>query len=218
MLTGKIRGSHLASGFPREAAETRRAPRCEAFSLVELLIVLALLIIMTVMYWGRSSGSRQRALQAACQRNLQQVYVVTELYATENRGSFPVQLTARTPAEALAVLVPKYTSETRSFICPGVKDPEDLPAKSFARQKISYAYYMGQQSTNANELLLTDAQVNSEAKAAGDLVFSATGKGPGSNHHRFGGNLVYSDGRVVRTGTNATSPMPLNRGIVLLNP
>jgi type II secretory pathway pseudopilin PulG len=183
-----------------------------------LLVVAVLLVILSTLYWGRSSGSRQRALQAACQRNLQQLYVVMELYAAEHQGRFPSNPKARTSAEALALLVPKYTSETRTFICPGAKTPVDLPAQTFARQTISYAFYMGQWITNTSGLLLTDAQLNAEAKAAGERVFSGTGKGPGSNHHRFGGNVMYIDGRVERIPAKAPSPMPLAPGIVLLNP
>jgi len=188
------------------------------FSLIELLAVAAILMISFTLFWGRSSDSKQRDLQISCQRNLQQLFVAADLYAADHHGFFPKVSEAKISAEALALLVPRYTSETRAFVCPGVKDPVDLPAKAIARQKIGYAYYMGESITNALGILLTDAQVNSQAKTPGDQVFSKTGHGPGNNHYRSGGNLLFIDGNIERIGVRAKTAMALPAGISLLNP
>ena len=188
------------------------------FSLVELICVAAILMILAALYYGRSSGDRQRELRAKCSQNLQQIYISVQLYANEEQGRTPVVLGARTSAAALALLVPRYTSATRSFICPGAKDPKDLPVENFARQTISYSYYMGQWITNANGLLLTDQQVNTQAKSSGQLVFSTDGKGRGNNHHSFGGNLLFADGRVETIGPRTPQFMPITPAVKLLNP
>jgi hypothetical protein len=186
--------------------------------MVELLCVTALLLVMAALYFGKSSGARQIELQGKCSQNLEQIYVSLQLYANDAHGRAPLVPEARTPAEALALLVPRYTSETRSFICPGAKTPSDLPVDRFARQQISYAFYMGQWMTNTEGLLMTDQQVNAQAKGPGQLVFSADGKGRGNNHQSHGGNLLFTDGRVERIGPRTPQSMPIKPAVKLLNP
>ena len=186
--------------------------------MVELLCVTAILLVMASLYWGKSSGDRQREVQEKCRQNLQQIYISIQLYANDEHGRAPLVLEAKTPAAALALLVPRYTSETRSFICPGAKSPADLPVGSFARQHISYAFYMGQWMTNADGLLMTDQQVNAEPKSPGQLVFSVDGKGRGNNHQAHGGNLLFADGRADRIGPRTPQSMPVRPAVKLLNP
>ncbi len=59
------------------------------FSLVELLIVLALMIILTTMMWGFASESHQHAAQRACQQNLEKIYVALQIYANDFGGKLP---------------------------------------------------------------------------------------------------------------------------------
>jgi prepilin-type processing-associated H-X9-DG protein len=104
------------------------------------------------------------------------------------------------------------------FICPGSKD-SPLPAgESFLKRKISYAYYMGRGSNDAAQVLLSDAQVNTNAKAAGQPAFSLTGKAPGNNHHKYGGNFLFGDGHMERTPPVVPFALGLTSGVVLLNP
>jgi hypothetical protein len=186
--------------------------------MVELLCVSTILLIMAALYWGKSSGARELELQGRCSQNLQQIYLSLQLYANDEQGRAPLVPEAKTSAEALALLVPRYTSETRSFICPGEKKPADLPVESFARQHISYAFYMGQWMTNTEGLLMTDQQVNAQAKSPGQLVFSADGKGRGNNHQAHGGNLLFTDGRVEGIGPRTSQSMPIKPAVRLLNP
>src|SRR5262249_5059884 len=57
------------------------------FSLLELLLVVAILLVLASLYFGPSAGSRQRALQAACQKNLQKLYIALQIYATDSGGN-----------------------------------------------------------------------------------------------------------------------------------
>jgi type II secretory pathway pseudopilin PulG len=189
-----------------------------AFSLIELLVVCALLLILSSMYWGASSSSRQRQLQNSCQQNLQKVYVAMNIYANEHANLFPQVAGARTSEEALDVLVPKYTSDTSVFICPGSKNSPLLPGEALRQSKISYAYYMGRSEKDAAEPLMSDRQVDTQAKTAGQLVFSSTGKAPGNNHHKYGGNLLFGDGRVELSPAHASVALGLTPSVVLLNP
>jgi prepilin-type N-terminal cleavage/methylation domain-containing protein len=193
--------------------------RTDGFSLIELLIVAALVLVLTSLYWESSSGNRQRQMRTSCQQDLQKIYMALQIYANDSASRFPVVFGARSSEEALSVLVPRYTVDTAVFICPASKD-SPLPAgDSFSKRKISYAYYMGRRMADAQEPLLSDRQVNTDSKAAGDPVFSSTGKAPGNNHGKEGGNFLFGDGRAQWSPVNVGFPIPLNPDrVILLNP
>lgn len=213
------RGSLLISTMRVRLQPNRHAQRrFTAFSLVELLITMALIIILFVMMYGFGSRNHQQRQKLACQKNLTTIYVALEIFANEHDGAFPVQTDAATSEAALAQLVPKYTAATEPFICPGSKDKAIPEGESFENRRISYAYYMGQRLGNSGELLMSDRQVNALPKIKGRPVFSTDGKRPGNNHHRYGGNLLYSDGRIEKISAIAPFSLLFTQGVVLLNP
>lgn len=194
------------------------AQRSAAFSLIELLITLALMIVMFVMLYGFGSGSHQQRQKKLCQNNLQKIYVAMEIFANEHDGAFPMLAGAETAEDALALLVPRYTADTGSFICPGSKDSPIPSGASFAKRKISYAYFMGLRLTNFAAVLMTDRQVNTQPKNKGETIFSAGGKSPGNNHHQYGGNYLFGDGHVEMSSSMAPFSLVWPQGVVLLNP
>jgi prepilin-type N-terminal cleavage/methylation domain-containing protein/prepilin-type processing-associated H-X9-DG protein len=186
------------------------------FSMLELLIVAAVVLILTTMYWGGTSGKRQRRQQAACQQNLERIFMAMEIYANDSAGKYPAATGARVSAEALTLLVPRYTVDTAVFICPGSKDPPPPQGESLKQHTISYAYYMGRHPADGLALA-SDRQVDTNAKAAGQTVFSITGKPPGNNHSK-GGNFLFCDGHMEETASSAPFALGLGDGAVLLNP
>jgi prepilin-type N-terminal cleavage/methylation domain-containing protein/prepilin-type processing-associated H-X9-DG protein len=197
-----------------------RAPSKEpaGFSLLELLVVVALILILSTMYWGSTSGSRRRQQQEACGKNLEKVYVALQIYANDHAGAFPEVAGARSSEEALSELVPHYTVDTSSFICPGSKDSPLPSGEAFRDRRISYAYLMGQRATNLTAVLMSDRQVDARAKSAGEQVFSSTGKPPGNNHGKDGGNFLFVDGHVEATPPQLPRSLGITQGVVLLNP
>jgi prepilin-type N-terminal cleavage/methylation domain-containing protein/prepilin-type processing-associated H-X9-DG protein len=188
------------------------------FSLIELLVVLALMIILTTMMWGFGSESHQHAAQRACRQNLEKIYVSLQIYANDSSGRLPATTNAQTSEEPLSLLVPHYTVDTSIFICPGSKDAALPSGVSFANRKISYAYYMGQRLGDARQPLMSDRQVNTEPKRTDDPVFSTNGKPPGNNHHKYGGNFLFGDGHAELTPPQLAFSLVTTQGVVLLNP
>ncbi|HXR03072.1 MAG TPA: type II secretion system protein [Verrucomicrobiae bacterium] len=193
-------------------------PARAGFSLIELLVVLALMLIMATMMYGFGSPSRQRAEKKACQQNLSKIYLAMQIYATDYAGKLPVNTNAQTAEEALYVLVPRYTTETSIFICPGGRDSALPESQSFRKRKISYAYFMGAPFNDAQQVLMSDRLVNTLPKNAGDDAFSTTGKPPGNNHHKYGGNFLFGDGSMQMTPPLIPFPLATNAGVVILNP
>jgi len=193
-------------------------PPRTGFSLLELLITLTLMVIMATMMWGFGSASRQRAEKRACQQNLSKIYLAMQIYANDFGEKFPETNAARTSEEALYMLVPRYTVDTSIFICPGGRDSALPAGESFRKRKISYAYYMGAHLNDAQAALMSDRQVNTLPKNAGDSAFSTTGKPPGNNHHKYGGNFLFCDGHMEMTPPRIPFSLAITQGVVLLNP
>jgi prepilin-type N-terminal cleavage/methylation domain-containing protein/prepilin-type processing-associated H-X9-DG protein len=204
--------------------EIRRCPARDrrgcsrAFTLLEMLIVVAIILFLTTMYWGSSSASRQKKQLVQCQQNLSKIFIAMQIYANDQSGKFPEVRGAQTSEAALDKLVPKYTVDTEPFICPSSGN-SSLPAgESILNRKISYAYYMGRRATDEQAVLMTDKQVDTKSKSAGQLVFSSSGKPPGNNHNKYGGNLLFCDGHADYSSPSAAVSLVLTQGVVLLNP
>jgi hypothetical protein len=144
--------------------------------------------------------------------------VAVQLFGNEHSDLLPAALGARTSEAALGQLVPKYTSAGSSLTCPASKDSRLPDGEPIGERKISYAFYMGRRIADGNEVLMSDAQVNTLAKQKGEIVFSPDGKKPANNHHKYGGNFLFCDGRLEMSSAKAPFPLPLTNGVVLLNP
>jgi prepilin-type processing-associated H-X9-DG protein len=187
------------------------------FSLLELLIVVAIIFVLTTLMWSSGSKSYQTTQKAACAKNLQNIYVALKTYSIS--ASFPFLTNAQTSEPVLSQLIPRCTTGTEFFICPGSKDSPLPDAQPFADRKISYAYYMGHTVRDgADQALLSDRQVNTNSKLQGQPLFSADGKKPGNNHNKFGGNVLFCDGNVRTSPALAAFDLTNASNIVLLNP
>lgn len=188
------------------------------FSLIELLITLALVVVLCTLMYGFGSARHQRTQKQLCADNLQKVYLAMQIYANDYRGKLPLVTNAATAEQPLELLVPKYSADTSIFICPGGRDRQLAPGLPLTSGRISYAYYMGRQLDVPEAILLTDRQIDTEPKRASEKIFSSDGKPPGNNHHRFGGNFLHADGSVTASDPYLSISLPATPGVVLLNP
>ena len=192
--------------------------RAGGFSLIEMLISLTIMLILFTMMYGFGSRSNQMNQKKKCQANLQKMYIALQIYSNDSKGKFPVATNARSSEEALDVLVPRYSSDTAIFVCPGSKDSALPAGEALRKGRISYAYYMGRTASDGELVLASDKQVNTLAKLAGDKVFSENGKFPGNNHHKYGGTFLFCDGGMKSSPPASALALPLSTNVVLLNP
>jgi type II secretory pathway pseudopilin PulG len=195
-----------------------QASPAAAFSVLELLIVVAILLLLTAMFWGYETKGTRNKKQQACQANLQKLFIALDIFGNDNAKAFPVVAGATTSEAALDPLVPKYTADMTAFICPASGNGAVPSGKSLTAHRISYAYYMGVKRSENTLPLLSDRQVNTTAKAAGQLLFSADGKAPGNNHKQNGGNVLFSEGHTEHSAAAAAFSLAAPAGVTLLNP
>lgn len=191
--------------------------RPNGFSLVELLVVLAILVVLMVLSSSRFNASARRRDLAACQKNLEKIYLALSLYQGDN-DAFPFLSNAGASEIPLSGLIPKCTTDTAIFICPGSRDKPLPEGERFGQRRISYAYYMGWATNDPNQILVTDWQVDTNGKRKGELVFSPDGKRPANNHYAEGGNFLSCGGEVSQSRPKAARDLPLPPGGRLLNP
>jgi hypothetical protein len=117
------------------------------------------------------------------------------------------------------LLIPKSTTDTAIFICPGSGDKPLPESEPFNKRRISYDYYMGR-ATNGdpNDILLSDWQVDTSPKEKGRQIFSLDGKKPGNNHEAVGGNLMSCGGAVVFSPPKANQDVLFPSTVKLLGP
>jgi prepilin-type processing-associated H-X9-DG protein len=188
------------------------------FSLLEMLITLALMLVIFVLLFSFGSSSHQQRQKQSCQRNLQTIYLALQIFANDHDAAFPAQAGAQTSEGPLSLLVPRYTVDTSPFVCPGSKDRTLPSGEPFAQRRISYAYFMGRTSSDNTDVLMTDRQINTQPKSKGEAVFSTTGKAPGNNHHKYGGNYLFVDGHADMSSALAPFALVWTQNVVLLNP
>jgi len=189
------------------------------FTLIELMVLVAVILILYVMAYGPTQKAYQNRQMVLCQKNLQMIDIALKIYAADYHDSYPLVPGAATSEAPLSLLVPRFTTETSVFICPGSSNHRLPEARSFVDRKISYAYYMGRTARDgADAMLLSDEQVDTHPRRVGDPMFSVTGKPPAANHRQFGGNVLFSDGHAEQFPPVATRDFAFSNPVVLLNP
>jgi prepilin-type N-terminal cleavage/methylation domain-containing protein/prepilin-type processing-associated H-X9-DG protein len=99
-MAGNI-SSDAAVQKEREGTPTHEASQLQrGFSLVELLVVLALISLLISLLMPAVTRARQHALTVQCRSNLRQNYAFLLMYANDNRGHlFPYDFGTRVPRE-----------------------------------------------------------------------------------------------------------------------
>ena len=199
---------------PRGGGQFRQS----GFMMIELLMVMAIILVLFCLYWGGGFGGAGGKNFAGCAKNLQFIHTSMMTYAADHNDQLPFVKGAETSDAPLALLVPKYTSQTSSFICPASGDRALSEGKPFANKRISYAYVMGLTRTNEpTQFILSDEQIDTKPKRPGAAAFSTDGKSRARNHGKYGGNVLLMDGSVETIPAKTTKALAFEKG-VLLNP
>ena len=91
------------------------------FTLLELLIALAMIAILAGLLFPVFAKAREAARLTGCQSNLRQIGIAVHLYTTDYDELLPPAI-VQTPRLSWAGLIHSYTKEWRLFRCPNMRD------------------------------------------------------------------------------------------------
>lgn len=83
------------------------------FTLIEIMIVIAIIAILAAILLPNFVRSRARAQQTACETNLRNLATAVQTYSSGNYGRYPTQLSDATPGYIQAIpTCPSCSSNT----------------------------------------------------------------------------------------------------------
>ncbi len=113
----------------------RKRQRQGGFTLVELLVVVAVITILAVLLTPVLAQAREKARQARCMSNLRQIAVAMALYVDDNAETYPRDVTRCSdgpasdpcsqwnPHQRLEARLQPYLKDTAVFACPSATTP-----------------------------------------------------------------------------------------------
>jgi len=168
------------------------------FTLIELMVVIAIIGILAGILLPVLSRARESARKTQCMSNIKQIGMGLIMYANENSETFPIDITT-VPAEpamrSLNLLYNTYVSDNKVFNCPSdttvtAATNAGMSAStandSFDQDECSYGYdHLHTQADDADVALAADRPPGTPSATASS-----------DNHSARGQNVVYVDGHV----------------------
>ena len=162
-------GPHVSSRYPRADESRRVGIRWNAFTLVELLVVMAILGILAALLLPALSKAKNKGIQAVDINNLKQISTTVQLYATDNHDGLPA---------------PNWLAQDRSGypgwlynLDPAAAGPEQFRIEKgllWPTLKTRQLYMCPMDNTNSGLFSLRDQQLSSYAMNGAVIGFDRT--------------------------------------------
>lgn len=179
-----MRDERMPPGTRRESLSRADA----AFTLIELLIVIAIMAIMASLLLPALAKSKERGRTAACLSNLHQVGVALQLFVQENDNLMPVMydVFVRTNEPSIDIVLSNHFGKARILQCPS--DSRNL----FRLTGSSYSWNSlvnGQDAEHLSVFAIDFDPFNIPLVFDKEAFHAAVGSGRGVN-------FLYADGHI----------------------
>lgn len=118
-----------------------------AFTLIEILVVLAIIGVLAAILFPALSGARESGRIAVCSSNLKQIYLGMQQYLNDSNQIYPSSTNYITPFCGWANLLHPYVKSTEIFECPNDETnrfepgcPADAGGEKQTLRNGSYSY------------------------------------------------------------------------------
>jgi prepilin-type N-terminal cleavage/methylation domain-containing protein/prepilin-type processing-associated H-X9-DG protein len=205
---------------PRASRREDLAPRARAFTLIELLIVIAIIAILAAMLFPALARAKEAARRIACVNNLRQLGISLKMYADDNEEAFPPRAVPiwmerlRSYYQAPAVLkcpsdpLPP-AAEQRSYIINGWNDHFESTLSSTnwdAYKNYAWPYGMKESSIPLPSETIAFGEKNTDSAHVHMDFYQGNGNdvdeieqgrhNSGPNKQSGGSNFTFADGSV----------------------
>ncbi len=206
--------------------------RNRAFTLVEMLVVIAIIAILAALLLPVLAGGKKRAQRIQCIGNLNQIGTAFQIFAHDHQGNFPMQVPEADGGSQEFARGAESTggqgffyswrhffplandlTTPKPLVCPA--DLERVPVESFRllrNSNLSYAANIAASYNDPASLLSTDRNIS-------NIVGAVTMMPPRNltwtrELHSFKGNVLFSDSHVEQWNTIRIS-VPTNTDLFL---
>ena len=203
--------------------------RVGAFTLIELLCVIAIITILAALLLPAFGQAKARARRVACVNNLRQVGYGFHLFANDHRGKFPMHVPAGDGGSAEFIpagaridgdfqlafqhfqAMATELGTPKILVCPADMRQSTNPFALLQNDNVSYFVNVAAENGRATSILAGDRNLTN------DWATGARPTGVETNHslrwtrelHRYRGNLLYADAHVEGlNGGRVAVPLP----------
>ena len=163
------------------------------FTLIELLIVIAIIAILAGMLVPTLNQAREKSRRSNCLNNLKQIGYQIRIYSSDYAERFPsAPGGSGTTLASYGLITNAFAPYYKIWICPSDKGVVVSTGGGFTSTNLSYTYG----GFGLTETVDPDTPLACD-RTTGDIQSSAPWTTNTWTHKSDGGNVLYADGRVV---------------------
>ena len=183
-----------------------RRSQTAAFTLPELIALLAVIVLVAVLFLPALSHRHPKPLRIMCVSNLKNVGLAFRIFATDHNDKFPgailssnVTDLASIRIESILTMLSNELSTPKLLHCPADKKRKEAPSfQNLIAQNISYFVSLSSDETRPQSLLAGDRNMLADGKPASKLLplTTNTALSWSKEMHVEQGNIAMGDGSV----------------------